>query len=415
MVIYDGQMFSPSRLAISFLRSAVKAGAVAANYIEATGFLRSRSGHIKGVTATDVLSGNELVLQAKVVLNAAGPWAERLLADSIGAHLIPRAAYSRDACFVVSRRLAGNAALAVQGKTRDPDAILSRKQRHLFIVPWRDYTLIGVWHMVYSDAPDACVVSEDDLKEFMAEINDAYPPLELKREDVLMWQSGLVLFGDNRPGAVNLSYGKRSRIVDHTRDHGINGLITLIGVRYTTARRDAHKAVNLVINKLGKKARPLSTSNLPIFGGNIGTFEKFMSCALESCPAELTTEAKRALVHKYGSKYTGVLKYLGENSKWVETVGASTVTKAEVVHAIREEMAQKLGDVILRRTELGTAGHPGGSAISACAQLMASELGWNENRTHNELREMVKYFFLHGSSNSDVVEHVKLRTSLAVG
>jgi len=404
VVIYDGQMYSPSRLAISFLRSAVEAGAMVTNYVEATGFVHSKSGQVKGISATDVLSGDRLVIRGKVVLNAAGPWAERLLSDSMNVHLIPQAAYSRDAYFVVTRRLAGDAALAVQGKTRDPDAILSRKQRHLFIVPWRDYTLIGVWHMVYAGAPDACVVSEDDLEEFVEEINAAYPPLKLKRDDVLMWQSGLVLFGDNKPGAVHLSYGKRSRIVDHARDHGINNLITMIGVRYTTARREAQKAVDLAIKKLGKKTRSASTSTTPIFGGDINNFEEFISRGWASCPAELTSDAKRALLHKYGSKYAGVLKYLSENPAWVETVGASTVTKAEVVHAIREEMAQKLGDVIFRRTELGTAGHPGGSAVKACAKLMASESGWSESQMQNEVQEVERFLSLHGSRNSTAGE-----------
>ena len=119
------------------------------------------------------------------------------------------------------------------------------KQRHLFLVPWRQYTLVGVWHKVYEGAPDACTVSEQELAGFIAEINDAYPLLAINADDISIVNSGLVLFGENKPGAVHLSYGKRSRIIDHAEEHGIHGLITLLGVRYTTARREAVSAVDI--------------------------------------------------------------------------------------------------------------------------------------------------------------------------
>src|SRR5262249_50389214 len=113
VVIYDGQMYSPSRLALSFLRSAIESGAVAANYVEATGFAHLKGGHVRGVTAKDVLTGEPFKIFAKVVLNAAGPWAEGLLMRSMGLRLNPQGTYSRDAYFIVSRRLTGSSALAV--------------------------------------------------------------------------------------------------------------------------------------------------------------------------------------------------------------------------------------------------------------------------------------------------------------
>jgi glycerol-3-phosphate dehydrogenase len=213
-----------------------------------------------------------------------------------------------------------------------------------------------------------------------------------------MVNSGLVLFGENKPGAVHLSYGKRSRIIDHAQEHGIKGLITLLGVRYTTARREARKAIELAIRKIGKKMRSPSTSIEPIFGGDIGCFDDFMRRGLESCPSELKIDAKRALLQNYGSRFPDILRYLKENPRWVETLGASTVIKAEVVHAVREEMAQKLEDVVLRRTELGTAGHPGRAALAACAGVMAAELAWTQSRTQDEVQQVERFFSLRGGT-----------------
>jgi glycerol-3-phosphate dehydrogenase len=84
-------------------------------------------------------------------------------------------------------------------------------------------------------------------------------------------------------------------------------------------------------------------------------------------------------------------------------LGNSTVLKAEVVHAVREEMAEKIGDVVFRRTDLGTGGHPGEESLQSCARLMASELGWDENRVREEINEARNNFNLHHSSANTTV------------
>ena len=86
--------------------------------------------------------------------------------------------------------------------------------------------------------------------------------------------------------------------------------------------------------------------------------------------------------------YREVLRYVDENPEWAETVGSSTVITAEVIHAVREEMAQKLGDVVFRRTDLGTGEYPGAAALRQCATLMGQELGWDEDRIRHELNEV---------------------------
>ena len=78
-------------------------------------------------------------------------------------------------------------------------------------------------------------------------------------------------------------------------------------------------------------------------------------------------EVMHHLAHSYGSKYGDVLRYVGENPVWGATLGESRVIGAEVIHAVREEMAQKLEDVVFRRTDLGTGAYPGESSLRACA------------------------------------------------
>jgi glycerol-3-phosphate dehydrogenase len=386
-IFYDAQMYNPPRLALSYLRSAVQAGACVANYLEVTNFLRQGE-RVCGVEARDVLTGNQLEVRGKVVLNAAGPWAERLLGLQPDLRLHPKLSYSRDACFIVGRRLTGDCALAVRAKTTDPDAILSRGRRHVFMAPWRDYTLVGVWHAIYDGDPDEFTVTERDLQGFLDEVNEAYPALALTLKDVSMWNAGLVLFGENQPGATNLSYGKRSLVIDHASAHRLEGLVTLIGVRATTSRGTAMKAVDVVFKKLGRRPPKSETAVTPIYGGRIERFDEFLRRATAQRPRALSAEIMPSLIHNYGSEYQEVLQYIDEDPIWAGTVGPSKTLKAEIVHAVREEMAQKLADVVFRRTELGTGGHPGGAALQSCADLMASELKWDRRHVEQELTEV---------------------------
>ena len=99
-----------------------------------------------------------------------------------------------------------------------------------------------------------------------------------------------------------------------------------------------------------------------------------------------------ALLHNYGTAYRDVLGYLQENSHWAETLAPTQVLKAEVIHAVRQEMAQKLSDVVFRRTDLGTGADPGDLALETCAGLMASELQWDEAKTQQEWEEVQAAF-----------------------
>lgn len=393
---FDGQMYNPTRLAISFLRAAVATGVQAANYVTAKKFLR-RGDRIVGVEVEDTLSGDVLEVRARTVLNTAGPWAENLLAQGLSIPARKRSPYSRDVCFVLKRSATHGRALALPSQTKDPDALLSRQARHLFVVPWRDRTIVGVWHKPYDSDPDRVDVSVSELEAYIKELNWAYPAFHLNYEDVSFWNAGLLPFGENEANAKDLSYGKRSILIDHQREDQLAGLVSLIGVRYTMARGDAAKAVDLLAVKLGRRAPRPPTHRLPVHGGNINDFQEFVKQATKSHGEALQSHVMRALAHNYGSEYQRVLRYAKDNVKLLETIGDSTVIKAEVPHAVHEEGAVKLSDVVLRRTDLGTAEYPGVEALSACGALMAKELAWNEAQLEQEIEEIIQFYNRSGS------------------
>ena len=392
VVFCDGQMYSPPRLALSFLRSAADRGAVAANYVEATDFIRDRK-DIIGVEAKDVISGRAIEIRSRCVLNACGPWAHRLLDSSLGVQLDPRPVFSRDLAFVVNRKVPHGHAIAFSTVSQDADAIVDLGGRRLFAVSWRDYMLIGVWHKVFPDPPESINVSREEIQSFVDEVNTAFPGLKIGIDEVTLINTGLTLFGEEaHQGAQEMSFGKRSLLIDHDRQHGFRGLVSLIGVRATTARGMAQKAITLVSKKIGQESPPARTDSIPIYGGDFKSFTDLHQNALLQNKARLKPDHIRSLIHNYGSEYPAVLKYIDENPQWRQAVGDSNTIMAEIVHAVRDEMSCRLVDVVFRRTDMGTGEIPSDDMLTICAELMARELGWDKQRIELEINAVKDEF-----------------------
>ena len=398
----DAQMYNPCRLVLAFVQKAVEAGAIAFNHVEVTSLQREGRA-VTGVKATDRLTGRELQVDSRAVLNAAGPYAERLLADAgqdlqTDLKLKEKITYSRDTAFVVKRKLTHPGhAIALQGTTADPDAKLGRGARHMFVAPWRDdYTLVGVWHVVYGGDPQKFTVTQRELQIYIDEMNQIYPAWNLKLQDIALWNAGLVPFGDNPDGASHaegqdLKYGHRSHLIDHARDHGLDNLVTLIGVRYTTGRYEAVHAVDMVCRKLGGTHPPSQTHRVPVAGGEVEDVADLVR-DVQQQHERLSPQVCQALVRNYGSRVGRVLAVAERDAALAQTLGDSTTIMAQVVYAVRCEMALTLGDVVFRRTDLATGGYPGRAALRRIADWMAVELRWSADETATQIAEVEARF-----------------------
>jgi glycerol-3-phosphate dehydrogenase len=385
VVFEDGQMYNPARLVLAFVSSAVDAGATACNYVEATKFVWSGS-RVCGVHARDRLSGEEFEVRARLTLNAAGPWADYLQNDPQRFGTWRRLPFSRDAYFIVARPPSSEYGLAVQGMSRDRDAVLGRATRHLFAVPWRDKTLIGVWHSLFPGPPDAAQVRPDELDTWIAELNAVYPTLQLSADEVSFANCGLVPFGDTAT-QTELSFGKESRVVDHRAAHGICGLVSLVGIRFTTARADAARALDLLLQQLPSAPPDAGTSRLPLAGGDIDDFATFEAQALRTKPAGVGVPAMRALLRNHGTRYSRVVQRCSASADLGARIPDTTTLLAEIRHAVAEEMAVKLEDVVMRRTELAAGSHPGRRALEVAAREMARHLQWADDRVREEIAD----------------------------
>lgn len=185
-------------------------------------------------------------------------------------------------------------------------------------------------------------------------------------------------------------------LIDHQEEHGVAGLVSLIGVRFTMMRGMAEKAVDLVCSKL---VRDLSnqresvpsrlrcqTAITPIYGGDFESFDGLISQAKAICPPKIKPEQIRALVHNHGTNFQRIVHYVQQDQRLGNPIGYSTVLEAEIIHAVREEMACKLSDVVRRRTDLGTGSYPGQAALETCADLMEQELNWTKEQKTSQAK-----------------------------
>jgi glycerol-3-phosphate dehydrogenase len=194
--------------------------------------------------------------------------------------------------------------------------------RYLFLVPWRGRAIVGTAYEPPSAELDVAV------SRFLEEARRAFPWAGIEEDDVTLVHRGLV---PGRRGATGLE--TRSRVIDHEAVDGVRGLVSLRGVKLTTARAEAEKAVDLALRRLARPAAPCRTASTPLSAAQ----------PLEGGIAE------------------------------------------QVGHAVRDEMALRLSDVVLRRTDLGTAGPPPPFDLQAAAKAMASALAWDEAKTRAEL------------------------------
>ena len=149
-----------------------------------------------------------------------------------------------------------------------------------------------------------------------------------------------------------------------------------------------------MLKKLGCRFVRSRTAETSVVGGIIDGWDEFVDrAAKEERTRRISTETLRHLLQCYGSEYRTILRYCDADSYWSRSISSDAPTiRAEVLHGIRSEMARKLSDVIFRRTELGTAGHPGDPCLHACAEIMRAELGWNKATMFRELDDVQQAF-----------------------
>jgi glycerol-3-phosphate dehydrogenase len=387
VLFHEYQMHNSERMTLSFIRSADREGCHVINYVQARDLLRDGDS-VRGVTAADMLSGDTFEIRARAVANVSGPWAFEVL-RSLGKKDLSLSDFGLSkGVHLVTRPLTHGRAIAL-ATAHKSESLLTRGGRHFFIIPWRGRSLIGTTNVPHEGKPGDLKVTHNDIGDFLEEINQAYPAASLKTDDVDFFFGGMYPLIDKEIRSEVYQGTGRFRIYDHEVKDGIKGLVTGIAGKYTTARRMAVGIVDRVFRKLARTPPPTITDSIPVLGGEMPSFQAYLDNEFKRIPDGLSEDTITELIFNHGTRYREVLGMAKGNPELRTRLSdtASTIG-AEVVHAVREEMAVKLSDVIFRRTGLGTIGYPGDSAVSRVADIMGGELGWDEERITEEIREV---------------------------
>ena len=348
---YDGQ-FDDARLAVNLAMTAAEQGGVLLNYCKVEQLVM-KAGKIAGVMATDVETGKAYALRSKVVVNATGVFVDDILKmDDPEAR--PTVRPSQGVHLMLDRSfLKGGNALMIP-KTSDG--------RVLFAVPWHEHLLVGTTDTVIEKHVLEPRALEAEIGFILGTIRQylTSPPT---RKDVLSVFAGL------RPLAAPKEDGHATKEI--SRDHKLfvnrSGLVTITGGKWTTYRKMAEEVINKVIEVALLKPVPCGTKELRIHG---------------FCPPGASEHW-----NVYGTDGAAIHALLEQEPAFAaRLVGWLPYTEAEVIWAVRREMARTVDDILARRLRmLFLDARAALQAAPRVAELMARELGHGDDWIQRQL------------------------------
>ena len=357
VVYHDGQ-FDDSRLAVNLMQTAIEKGAIAVNYVKVTGLLKN-DGKVLGVTVRDEIDGETFELKGKCMVNATGIFVDDLIQMDDKAKA-PMVRPSQGIHLVVDRAFLGGDDAIMIPKTSDG--------RVLFGVPWHNRVILGT-----TDTPvKEFMLEPEPLEEeidFVLKTSAVYLTKPPQRKDVLCVFAGL------RPLAVAKRNANEKKTKEISRRHKLiasdSGLITITGGKWTTYRQMAQETVDLGIQKCELPKKKCVTKDMRIHG------------------YQLTTDDNNWR-YVYGSDGGKIAVLQNEKPEYAEKLHpVFDFTIAEVLWAVREEMAMTVDDVLARRVRaLYLDARASIEVAPKVAHIMAQEFEKNEEWE----KEQVKNF-----------------------
>jgi len=363
---WDAQV-DDARHTMTVVRTAAGFGALAANRVQVTGFLRQGE-RVTGASLVDVETGENFEVRAKQLINATGVWTDdtQALADTRGQFHV-RA--SKGIHLVVPRdRLQSTTGI-----------ILRTEKSVLFVIPWGRHWIIGTTDTDWSLDKSHPSASSSDIDYLLEHVNSVLTS-PLTREDVEGVYAGLrpLLTGESE------STSKLSR--EHVVGHPVPGLVVVAGGKYTTYRVMAADAVDEAARTLDARVPDSCTDQIPLTGaeGYRALWNQRRALAVS---AGVHVARVEHMLNRYGSNVHDLLAILRADPSLAEPLpGADDYLQVEALYAVTHEGARHLEDVLARRTRISIeAWDRGAAAADPVARIMAKELGWDEEQTVREI------------------------------
>jgi glycerol-3-phosphate dehydrogenase len=354
---FDAQAPMPERLCLENVLDARAHGAHAFNYTEVVGAVVEH-GRVAGLQVQDTLTGDEWDVRARVVVNAAGPWLDRV------ARRIEPSAPSR-------LRTTRGIHIAAPPLTTNALSIESPVDRRLvFVIPWLGHSWIGTTDVDDTEDPADARATAADVDYLLRSLRPILPALDIAQIRYANVGIRALVAKPGHPSAIS----RLHRIVDG-RESGSPGLLSVAGGKLTGYRAIAEEVTDRLCRILDHR-RACTTATDPLPGAIDAGGERL------DAPIALVNHLKSL----YGTRARHVLS-LAENDP---ALGRSLAPDgndiaAQVVFAVRDELCARVTDFIWRRSRLGFSVDQGASAVESVAAIMARELEWSDRRRDEEL------------------------------
>lgn len=379
---HDTLNVHPERLLLAYVKSAEAAGAVLVNHCSADGFIVDQRADrlvVEGVRVSDHIGGDSFDVRARVVVNAAGPWIDRVLAT-----------LGRDAGVGVDRSKGVHVLTRPLGGGAVRDAVFARAKsgRHVIVSPWMGKSFIGP-----TDTPvdsDEIRADADDVRSILDTVNSTMGRAErsLTEDDVELTTVGVRPL-IKAPGSEGTYTASRRHELYHHVDRGIDNVWTIGGGKWTTARATAEEMVDELFKHELRDVREIRVDSRR--SAAFGTFAwardagPFLADAgRELVDAGLPTKSAELVARLYGTEYVEILHLIRRSPEFAAVLPSGEIT-AQVVFAVTHEGARTLSDIVDRRLVLGTIGHVSADALHAVAGVAGPLLGWDTQRQRDEV------------------------------
>jgi glycerol-3-phosphate dehydrogenase len=365
VLYWDGQL-DDTRYVLGIVKTAAKNGCTILNHVQADGFGKADNGHLNRLYCTDTLTGEKHRIQAKIFINAAGPYADHLR-QAANAALLPRMRVSKGAHFVLKDTLlnGGNTALLIP-KTDDG--------RVLFVIPWQHQLLVGTTDTEAELSPHVELERAD--ADYMLTYLRRYFVGDFERSQIRAGFAGLRPLLQADPSADTATL---------VRDHEVetdaaSQLISIMGGKWTTYRLMAQDTIDVVEKRLQIPLRPCSTAQTPLVGSEMPSDEVRKQLSKLSIPQNIMEH----LTEKYGSD--ALKMNFSDNLTLLHSDYPHT--QQELYYNVSEEMAFTIEDVLSRRWGLTltdwTAASTLTNAVGAGLQMF---LGWSNEMTAQQISD----------------------------
>ena len=362
-----------ARLTFINALAASEAGAIVLNHVAVRSLL-IQDGHARGATVVDSLTGQQLSVRARVIVNATGPWTDEIRKLDAASGGSPSVRGSKGVHISVPRdRLPTDCALTLLSPVDG---------RVMFILPAGTHTIIGTTETATRAHPSEVRASVSDVDYLLTSANGFFPQAHLSREDVVSAWAGI------RPlvasGYSGTDAGSASR--EHAIHTSPTGVLAISGGKLTTYRVMARDMVDAVEKALEAPHRKAPTDSLPLPGGDISSVDAELAIARAEVVREDTA---LHLVRAYGGRWRQVWALTRQQPLLAEPlVPGLPYIRAEAVHGVTHELVHTLSDLLVRRLKVAFETRDlGRAAARLAASDMAPLLGWSPEELERQLAD----------------------------